>query len=233
MRILAIGAHPDDVELGCGGLLIKAAEDGHEIYIYTATQGGAGGDPEVRVKEASRSAKFIGASSLWVDNLPDTRLREGFELISKLESRIDLVRPDVILTHHIRDVHHDHRAVAEATLEAGRYDSNILSYEVPLSRDFEPRVFFDITDTIGDKVELVNIFASQRRKAYTRANAIKGLAEFRALQSRFHGEVEYVEAFDVVKLCLGREFKLRRVPYQMPQIQAYGETPKAELSTLV
>jgi LmbE family N-acetylglucosaminyl deacetylase len=231
--ILAIGAHPDDVELGCGGLLIKAARSGHNVYIYTATRGGAGGDPNMRVKEAQKSAQFMGAKALWVDDLPDSRLKEGIDLISRIESRIDFVQPDVILTHHARDVHHDHRTVANATLEAGRFDSNILAYEIPLTRDFEARVYFDISDTIDDKVELVNLFLSQREKVYLRANAIKGLAEFRALQSRFHGTVTHVEAFDVAKLCLGNEFKLRKIPYQKPHIQRNQEALRVEMSTLV
>jgi LmbE family N-acetylglucosaminyl deacetylase len=233
VKILAIGAHPDDVELGCGGLLMKSTREGHEVYIYTATRGGAGGDPKARVKEAHAAAKLIGAKAIWVDDLPDTRLREGIELISRIESRIDLVNPDLIFTHHARDVHHDHRTVAHATLEAARFDSNILNYEIPLTRDFEPRIFFDISDTVDDKVELVNLFASQREKAYTRANAIKGLAEFRALQSRFNGEVSHVEAFDVSKMCLSSEFRLRRVPYEKPQTQANQEAPKVELTSLV
>ncbi len=233
MDILAIGAHPDDVELGCGGLLIKAVRSGHNVYIYTVTKGGAGGDPKERVKEAQKSAQFIGAKALWVDDLPDSRLREGIELISRIESRIDIVRPDLILTHHSKDVHHDHRTVASATLEAGRYDSNILSYEIPLTRNFEPRVFYDVSDVIDDKLELVNLFESQREKVYLRGNAIRGLAEFRALQSRFHGTVSYVEAFDVAKLCLGSEFKLRKIPYEKPQVQKSGETSRVEIAKIV
>jgi LmbE family N-acetylglucosaminyl deacetylase len=233
VEILAIGAHPDDIELGCGGLLIKAVRSGHNVSMYTATRGGAGGDPKERVKEAQKSAEFIGAKALWLDDLPDTRLREGIDLISRIESRIDIVHPDIILTHHAEDVHHDHRTLARATLEAARFDSNILAYEIPLTRDFEPRTFFDISDVVDEKVQLVNLFASQREKIYLRADAIKGLAGFRALQSRFHGSVSYVEAFDVAKMCLSTEFKLRRIPYEKPQVQRNQEAPKVELQTLV
>jgi hypothetical protein len=80
---------------------------------------------------------------------------------------------------------------------------------------------------------LVNLFWSQREKVYTRANAIKGLAEFRALQSRLHGDVGYVESFDVAKLCLSNEFKLRKVPYEKPQVQKNQEDPQVEISQLV
>ena len=233
MKILAIGAHPDDVELGCGGLLLKSVRAGHEVFIYTITHRAAGGDPEQRVKEAQKSAQFIGAKALWLDDLPDSRLQEGIELISRIESRIDIVHPDIILTHHAGDVHHDHRTIARATVEAGRYDSNILAYEIPLTRAFDPKIFYDISDVVDDKVQLVKLFASQSEKFYLRADAIKGLAEYRALQSRFKGSVNYVEAFDASKLCLGSEFKLRRVPYEKPGVQVAERGPGLEIAQIV
>ena len=114
MDILAIGAHPDDVELGCGGLLIKAARQGHKVHIYTLTRGGASGDAAQRAEESRESARFIGAK-LWLDDFPDTGLSGDAELIGHIEARIDSIRPDLILTHHLRDSHHDHRAVATPT----------------------------------------------------------------------------------------------------------------------
>jgi LmbE family N-acetylglucosaminyl deacetylase len=61
MNILAIGAHPDDIELGCGGTLLKASRQGHSVFMYTLTRGAASGDPEQRTGELMKSAKFIGA----------------------------------------------------------------------------------------------------------------------------------------------------------------------------
>jgi LmbE family N-acetylglucosaminyl deacetylase len=227
--ILAIGAHPDDIELGCGGTLIKAARRGHNVYLYTLTRGSASGDPERRAREAEESARFIGAKRLWLDDLPDTGLKDDAELISHIESRIDGVHPDVILTHHHKDLHHDHRAIAAATLEAGRFDANILEYEIPLTRDMEPKVYFDISDVIEDKVELINIFKSQQKKHYLRSSAIKGLAQYRAFQSRLSGSVNYVETFDVAKLCLSSEFALRKVDYEKSSVKVVSP----DLSELV
>ena len=51
MNILAIGAHPDDIELGCGGTLLKAVRQGHKVYMYNVTRGSASGDPDMRVQE--------------------------------------------------------------------------------------------------------------------------------------------------------------------------------------
>lgn len=213
MDILAIGAHPDDVELGCGGLLLKAVRTGHQVYICTLTKGSASGDPRQRSQELMKSAKFIGAKDVHIGDFEDTKLTVSSELINFIEAYVDRVNPDLILTHFHGDIHHDHRAVSTATLESARFNSNILAYEIPLTRNFEPKVYYDISDVIDEKVELIRIFWSQRSKLYTKANAIKGLAEFRALQSRLNTSIDYVETFDVLKLCLDKEFKLQKVPY--------------------
>ena len=214
MKILAIGAHPDDIELGCGGLLIKAARQGHDVHMYSLTRGEASGDPNQRSKELMQSAKFIGAKNLWIDNFDDSKLSVSSDLINHIEFFINKVDPELIITHSHGDVHHDHRAIALATVEAGRFISNILSYEIPLTKNFTPQVFFDITDVIDDKIELIKIFWSQQNKLYLKAQGIKGLSEYRALQSRLNSTVDHVEAFEVLKLCLDKEFKLLKVPHK-------------------
>jgi LmbE family N-acetylglucosaminyl deacetylase len=212
VNILAIGAHPDDIELGCGGLLIKAARQGHNVYMYSITRGAVSGDPKQRTHELMKSAKFIGAKNLWIDDFEDTKLSVSNDLINHIEHFITKADPDLVLTHSPLDAHHDHRAIATATLEAGRFTSNILSYEIPLTKNFSPQVYYDISDVVDDKVELINIFWSQHTKLYLKSNAIKGLAEYRALQSRLNTSINYVEAFEVHKLCFGQEFNLYKVP---------------------
>jgi len=187
--------------------------------MYSVTRGSVGGDPKQRTKELMQSAKFIGAKNLWIDNFEDTRLTVSSELISHIEFFVNKVDPELIITHSHGDVHHDHRAVSLSTVEAGRFVSNILSYEIPLTRNFEPQVFFDITDVIDDKVELIKKFSSQQSKLYLQADGIKGLAEYRALQSRLNSTVNHVEAFEVLKLCLDKEFKLLKVPHNLQKEQ--------------
>jgi LmbE family N-acetylglucosaminyl deacetylase len=212
VNILAIGAHPDDIELGCGGLLVKAARQKHNVYMYTLTRGGASGDPTERTKELMKSAKFIGAKALWVDNFEDTKLSANNDLISHIEFFVNKAEPDLIITHSIGDVHHDHKAVASSTIEAGRFIPNIISYEIPLTKDFRPSVYYDISDVVDDKVELIKIFWSQQSKLYLKANAIKGLAEYRALQSRLNTSINFVEAFEVLKICFDKDFNLSKIP---------------------
>jgi LmbE family N-acetylglucosaminyl deacetylase len=226
VNILAIGAHPDDIELGCGGLMMKTARQGHSVFMYTVTRGSASGDPEERTRELMGSASQIGVKRLWIDNFEDTKLAAQSELINRIEEIIQKSEADIIISHAISDIHHDHKAIASAIIEAGRFVPNILSYEIPLTKEFKPQVFCDISDVIEEKVELIKLFKSQRDKIYLKASAIKGLAEYRALQSRLNARNDrtilnessvvelplYVEAFEVTKMCFDREFKLYEKP---------------------
>jgi LmbE family N-acetylglucosaminyl deacetylase len=208
VNILAIGAHPDDIELGCGGLLIKSARNGHNVFMYTLTRGSAAGDPVQRTNEQIESAKFIGADMLWIDNFEDTKLSLNVELINRIEHIIKRCQADVIYTHPVIDTHHDHRAVVEATLEAGRSIPNILSYEMPVTKDFKPQIYYDVSDVIDDKIELLSIFSSQRHKMFLTSNATRGLAQYRALQSRLGPTITSVESFEALKLGLGTSLQL-------------------------
>ena len=208
VNILAIGAHPDDIELGCGGLLLKSARNGHNVFMYTLTRGSAAGDPVQRTNEQIESAKFIGADMLWIDNFEDTKLSLNVELINRIEHIIKRCQADVIYTHPLIDTHHDHRAVVEATLEAGRSIPNILSYEMPVTKDFKPQIYYDVSDVIDDKIELLSIFSSQGHKMFLTSNATRGLAQYRALQSRLDPTITSVESFEALKLGLGTSLQL-------------------------
>jgi LmbE family N-acetylglucosaminyl deacetylase len=232
MNILAIGAHPDDIELGCGGLVLKASRQNHNVFMYTLTRGSASGDPEQRTRELMQSAKFIGAKRLWIDNFEDTKLSLNSDLINHIEFFINKADPDIVITHSLGDTHHDHRAIAEATIEAARFIPSILSYEIPVTRDFKPQVYYDISDVIDEKIELINIFWSQRSKMFLKSNAIRGLAEYRALQSRLNTSVTGVEAFEVQKLCFGKEFKLLKLPAEsMPRVRS-NQMPKEVIESV-
>jgi hypothetical protein len=111
-------------------------------------------------------------------------------------------------------------------MEAGRFVPNILAYEIPVTRDFKPQVYYDISDVIDGKIELINIFWSQRSKSFLQSNAIRGLAQYRALQSRFNNSVTCVEAFEVQKLFFGKEFKLMNIPQENVSRAAHEQMPK-------
>jgi LmbE family N-acetylglucosaminyl deacetylase len=103
MNILAIGAHPDDIEIGCGGMLIKAVRNGHSVYSYNITQGEKAGDPQQRAAELRRTARYIGAKGLYIDRFPDTQLSLTNDLINHIESCVSLCKPDLVITHPMTD----------------------------------------------------------------------------------------------------------------------------------
>lgn len=208
MNILAIGAHPDDIELGCGGTMIKAAKAGHQVFLYVLTRGDASGDPVQRSKEAMRAAKFIGARALWLDDFQDTDLPLDRTLINHIEYFIHRAQADVVFTHCADDYHHDHRSISKATVEAGRFSRNIIAYELPVTQNFEPQFHYDISDVLDKKVELISLFSSQREKLFTHADAITGLSRYRAYQNRLTTTMKAVESFQVLRACVDTEFKL-------------------------
>lgn len=119
-NILGIGADPDDIELGCGGLLLKAVDQGHNVFMYTLTLGGASGDPVQRTREQIQAAKFIGAQALCMDNFEDTKLSLNVELIQHIEMAVNSTSPDVVYTHPIGDTHHDHRVSYRSNIRSSK-----------------------------------------------------------------------------------------------------------------
>lgn len=209
MNILAIGAHPDDIELGCGGTLLKVAQNGHHVYMYTVTRGGASGKVIRRSNELVNSAKLVGATTLWIDDYEDSKVYLTKELINSIEFFIKRSKADVIYTHPLRDNHHDHRAIAEATIEAGRFTPNIFGYENPSTRNFFPTMYYDITDVIEKKINLLKLYGSQHSKQFLSTEAVKGLSEYRAFQSRFDTRIQNMEAFEIMKATLADNLDLR------------------------
>src|SRR5262249_15541241 len=94
-RVLAIGAHPDDVEIGCGGALLDHRRRGDRISILTLSRGAVGGDHRERVGESCATADAIGAQLLFGD-LPDTEIDDGIDTIRLIEEVVREVDPTVV-----------------------------------------------------------------------------------------------------------------------------------------
>lgn len=197
--ILAVGAHPDDVELGCAGTLAMHKLRGDKVYFLVLTKGEASGSAEVREDECRRSAGILGVDGLFFGNLSDTKVHDGRETIDAIENVVDEVKPDIIYAPTLKDTHQDHRNAGYATLSAGRRCKIILMYEgASTQRDFTPQVFVDVKDTFELKMKMTHVYGSQvaNRGVYTVAmKAIEGLAKFRGYQAG----VDLAEAFEVGK----------------------------------
>lgn len=199
-NILAIGSHPDDIEFGCGGTLLKYAEMGYNIYLLILTMGNVGGDPWIRKKEQEESAELIKAKKVYWGNFTDTDLPSTNTVISLIENVIRETDPHTIFINYFDDTHQDHRTAAEAGISATRYTNEVLFYEVPSSKSFEPDVFVDIRDVLDKKLELLNTHASQvdrtRVQDLTILESARSCANFRGYQ----GRVKYAEGFKALRI---------------------------------
>jgi LmbE family N-acetylglucosaminyl deacetylase len=197
--VLAVGAHPDDIELGCGGTLALHRSKGDKVCLLVLTKGEASGNPDVREKECMQSAKILGANDVFIGGIPDTKVDDGRETIDIIEALVDKLRPNIVYAPSSKDTHQDHRNAGHAALSACRRCRIILLYEgASTQRDFNPQVFVDISKTFQLKLTATRVFGSQVENGggYSRAvKAIEGLAKFRGYQAG----VEVAEAFEVGK----------------------------------
>jgi LmbE family N-acetylglucosaminyl deacetylase len=196
-RVLVVGAHPDDLELACGGTLARFTDHGHEVRAIVMSRGGRGGHPEGREREAQAGAETLDLEGISVHQFTDTKMAtEMEEMVRVVELAVSLFKPDVIITHSKHDQHQDHHAVHLATLRAGRTCSTILCFESPsVTAEFKPHYFVDIDGYVDAKIAAVKAHAGQASKPYMGADRLRGAAVFRGSQAK----VSHAEGFEVVR----------------------------------
>jgi len=203
-RVLALGAHPDDIELGAGGLLARLARAGARVVMAVASvPGPTPAHVEERYAEAKRAAELIGAQLILVCGLEPVRVEDVpmHKLVGKLDSIVADERPQLVLTHSVRDVHFDHQLVHHATVSAlRRTPCDLLAFtstpELNASSNYLGECFADITDTLEVKLAAVAAHASQVAKKSVDVESCRDLA--RAL-GRIGG-MQYAEAYEVKRL---------------------------------
>jgi len=184
MNVLAVGCHPDDLEISCYGALAKYRAQGHDVAVCHIANGNLGHAVimpdelrEIRFKEAEAAAKVIGAThySIDVDDLYVTA--ENDTLIKKLAAVVREVKPDVVITHWEKDYMNDHMQTYYATFRATfaascpHYDLEATTSSVPISpiyhmdtvsgAGFLPTEYVDISDVIDLKLEALSCHKSQ------------------------------------------------------------------------
>ena len=202
MNILAIGAHPDDIEYGCGGTLIKYADRGHRLSLLVMTEGGLGGDKNERAEEQLASNAVLGVEKIFWGGYEDTYLQVDKEVITRIETVIDQVKPDLILCHHPDDTHQDHRHLAQTVVSATRFIRNVLFYEGPTTQNFNPQIYVDISDSLDRKVKSLKAHHSQVTKTNIKDLTIIELAHSTATFRGTQGRVKYAEAFSSLRLFI-------------------------------
>ena len=202
LRVLALGCHADDIEIGCGGTLLRWKAERSELEVHWVVFSTTG----ARRDEARASAEEVldGAARVEIE-LHD--FRDGFlpyvgGQVKDVFERLKDVAPDVVLTHQRHDLHQDHRLVNELTWNTFR-DHLVLEYEIPkFDGDLGvPNVFVPLDDeTCARKVDiLMRHFGSQRSKRWFTEDLFYGLMRLRGMES---GGARHAEAFYGRKLLL-------------------------------
>ena len=201
-NMLCLGAHCDDVEIGCGATILRLVEQFPQAHVRWVVFS----SNEVRAAEARQAAErfLAGVASHEVDVMA---FRDGFfpwqgaEIKERFEQLKTTVSPDLILTHYGRDSHQDHRVISELTWNTWR-NHMILEYEIPkYDGDLgSPNLFVQISDEQRRrKIEILRkCFPSQAGKAWFSEETFSGLMRIRGMES--NSTTGYAEAFYVRKI---------------------------------
>lgn len=195
-RVLAIGAHPDDVEIGVGGILLAHRAAGDSVAVLTLSHGARGGDGERRADEAARAAGLLDVR-LFLEDLEDTRIPESDPTVGLIEQVIAEAEPTIIYTHTVSDLHQDHRNVHHATMVAARRVPSVCCYQSPSATvEFQPARFVGIDDFIDRKVEVIDAYRSQTEmRSYLEEDLVRATARY---WGRF-GATRFCEPLEVVR----------------------------------
>jgi LmbE family N-acetylglucosaminyl deacetylase len=201
LSVLALGAHPDDIEIAAGGTLLSLAERHPGLHVRYVLMTGT---PERQLEARAAARAFTPGADLEVEahDLPDGRLPAVWGQVKEIMAVLARsVRPDVILAPSPGDAHQDHRTVGEMVPTAFR-DQFYLAYEVPkwdgdLTR---PNTYFPLTDEIARrKVELLDkCYPSQHGRDWWDEETFLALARLRGMECR----ARYAEAFTCAKLVI-------------------------------
>lgn len=203
LRILCLGAHSDDIEIGCGGAILRLLEEYPDAEVHWVVFSATG----VRGAEAQKAARlFAGPKALRGPQLkafPDGFMPFVGAEVKKAFEDLKSISPDLIFTHHKKDAHQDHRLLAELSWNTFR-DHLILEYEIPkYDGDMgQPNFFVPLETTVCQrKVQhLMEAFQSQRSKRWFEENTFLSLLRLRGMEC--NAPSGYAEAFYCRKVVL-------------------------------
>lgn len=208
MKILAIGAHLDDIELACGGTIARAIANGHNVSMvvlsnsaYTMYDGRVMRSKKNAVSEGKRAAEILGVKNMEIWDFPAKDIPYESAVVEKLDKKINDFKPDIIFTHWPFDTHKSHQNAALSSISAARYQNSILMYEpiTPAGRSyvgFRPQVYIDITGYIDQKLNALKAHKTEYKK-YGKGwlEGVKARAVYRG----FEIGTKYAEAFEVMR----------------------------------
>lgn len=166
MRVLALGAHPDDLEIFAWGSLCAFSAAGARLTLAIATDGAAGGatpGPALAVRragEAQAAAAPLGVEPRFL-GFGDGTLMADRPLVAAIAGLLAEVRPDLVLAHDPGDYHHDHRALATAAVQAAGFSAPVLHMDVMGGTGFRPSHWIDVGRHWPAKLAAIRAHASQ------------------------------------------------------------------------
>lgn len=206
MNVLAIGAHFDDVELGCGGALAKHAKGGDDVYVYVATVSGFTNynqqsvrSNEIALSEAQAAMKVLGVKELICGKFQTLAVEFVDSLNMEILRIVEEKKINIVYTHWAGDIHHDHQAVSKASLHSCRHVPNLLMYRsnwYHSTLEFRGNFYTDITETWGVKEGAIMAHESEvERTGHKWVSFFKNEAENAGQRIG----VKYAEVYEVVK----------------------------------
>jgi LmbE family N-acetylglucosaminyl deacetylase len=206
MKILAIGAHFDDVELGCGGALAAHAARGDEVYVFVATVSGFTNQYDQSVRssdmaraEAEEAMKILGVKQMFCGDFKTLQVEFVDELNIQILRLVEQLSIDQVYSHWTGDIHHDHQAVARASLHSCRHVQRLLMYRsnwYHSTLDFRGNFYVDITDRWDTKEQAIRAHQSEMNRTGAKwINFFRNEAENAGQRIG----VQYAEVYEVVK----------------------------------
>lgn len=186
MKLLAIAAHPDDLEIYMFGTLAAARANGDEVRLVVVTDGAGGGTaPPEQLRTQRRAEAIAAAAGLGVEplflNYPDGALVAGADLIAELKLLIRDSEADLVLTHAPNDYHADHRALSDAVRIAANFAAPVIWADTLMGTGFVPTHLVDITAHFDDKCAAIRAHGSQDPERFV--TMVERLNGFRSWQA--------------------------------------------------
>lgn len=206
MKILAIGAHFDDIELGCSGSLARHVSDDDEVYVYVATKSGfvnhrneSVRSGEVALAEAEQAMKIIGVKRLYCGQFKTLEVEFVDALNLEILRLIEDLGIEQVYTHWTGDIHHDHQAVARASLHSCRHVPRLLMYRsnwYHSTQDFRGHFYIDISNHWATKEKAIRAHKSEMNRV---GESWLKFFENEATNAGQRIGVDKAEVFEVVK----------------------------------
>ena len=220
MKILAVGAHLDDIEIACGGTLAKAVKNGHKVKTlimsrsgYTNKEGEIQRTDESAVREGTEALNILGVKDIEILDFETKDIPFRSDVVNAIDVCISEYNPDVIFTHHPFDTHQAHVGVSNATIAAARRKNTLFFYE-PISPSgrsyvaFRPQLYIPIDDTIDLKLDSLRAHKTEYHK-FGKEDWIEGVNARCGFRGYEIGK-KYAEAFEILRMemSFSKEMKI-------------------------